>query len=133
MAGYSQTPLLKKLGIQQTTKLFTINAPDNYFALLESDLQNLVTENMQQADLFHIFAQHKHELMTHFTTIIGSAKNDAVIWISWYKKASKIPTDITEDTIREIVLPTGWVDVKVCAVSDIWSGLKIVKRVKNRG
>jgi hypothetical protein len=60
--------------------------------------------------------------------IISEAKNNLIVWISWYKKSSGIATDVTEDVIREIVLPTGWVDVKVCAVSDVWSGLKIVKR-----
>jgi hypothetical protein len=75
----------------------------------------------------HIFATSRKELEKHFHTVIKKLPPTAAIWISWYKKSAKIATDITEDTIREIVLPTGWVDVKVCAVSDIWSGLKIVK------
>ncbi len=132
MAGYSSTPLLKKLGIKQNTGMFLVNAPADYCTLLEVDIKSQVVGNTAEADFFHIFAQHKKELEKYFTCIIPVAKNDAVIWISWYKKAAKIPTDITEHVIRGIVLPTGWVDVKVCAVSDIWSGLKIVKRVVNR-
>jgi len=132
MAGYSSTPLSKKLGIKENTKLFLVNAPANYFELLETNIQNQVVLDMAVADFYHIFTPHAKELKQSFTEIIAVAKNDAVIWISWYKKASKIPTDVTEDFIRSVVLATEWVDVKVCAVSDIWSGLKIVKRVKNR-
>ncbi|HWB26100.1 MAG TPA: hypothetical protein VG738_11500 [Chitinophagaceae bacterium] len=132
MAGYSENPLTKKLGIKETSKLYPVNAPADYFDLLEQDLQGQVTTSVKRADFFHIFAQSRAELTGDFARIIKEAKDDAVIWISWYKKSAKIPTDITEDIIREIVLPTGWVDVKVCAVSDIWSGLKIVKRLKNR-
>lgn len=132
MAGYTQTPLFKKMGIQPTTRLYVVNAPHDYMVFMETDIANQLTAHVQDADMYHIFAQHKTALAADFNNIIGLAKNNAVIWVSWYKKASKIPTDITEDTIRDIVLPTGWVDVKVCAVSDTWSGLKIVKRVKNR-
>jgi hypothetical protein len=132
MAGYSATPLLKKLGIKETSGLFLINAPDNYFDLLEAAIQSQTATDMREADIFHIFALHKKDLEKHFAAITAVAKKNATIWISWHKKSAKIATDITEDVIRDIVLPTGWVDVKVCAVSDIWSGLKIVKRVENR-
>ncbi len=132
MAGYSETPLLKKLGIKETSTLFPLNAPPDYFELLGADVKKQVSKRMDTADIFHVFAKDREALEKHFTAIIASAKNDAAIWISWYKKSAKIPTDVTEDVIRDIVLPTGWVDVKVCAVSDIWSGLKIVKRLKNR-
>ena len=91
-----------------------------------------VTKKKAEADIFHLFMQQRKDLVKYFTQIITTAKSDAVVWISWYKKSAKISTDITEDVIREVVLPTGWVDVKVCAVTDIWSGLKIVKRLKNR-
>jgi len=99
---------------------------------METDITCQLAAHAQDADMYHIFAQHKTALATDFHNIIALAKNNAVVWVSWYKKASKVPTDITDDTIRQIVLPTGWVDVKICAVSAIWSGLKIVKRVKNR-
>lgn len=132
MAGYSPTPLLKKLGIKDNHLVYLVNPPGDYFELLGKDLYNQLSPNIELADVFHVFAAKQKELEKHFTLIIKKAKPEACIWVSWYKKASKIPTDITEDIIREIVLPTGWVDVKVCAVSDVWSGLKIVKRLQHR-
>ena len=131
LAGYSGTPVIKKLGIQPKTKLLLVGAPDNYLALIERDVSKQLVKT-GDADLVHLFVRSKKELFTHFHQLIKKIPATAVIWISWYKKSSKIPTDITEDIIREIVLPTGWVDVKVCAVSELWSGLKIVKRVSER-
>ena len=130
-AGYSGNPLLKKLGIKPELKLLLINQPANYFDLLGEDLSEQVIKSTP-ADLVHIFATSRKELEKHFNAVIKKLPSTSTVWISWYKKSAKIPTDITEDTIREIVLPTGWVDIKVCAVSDIWSGLKIVKRVSQR-
>jgi len=132
MAGYSLSPLIKKLGIQENSTLFTLQAPGNYFALLEANLTHQLTTDKTNADIFHIFAEKRGDLEEQFAAIIAVAKPTAAIWISWYKKSAKISTDVNEDVIRAIALPTGWVDVKVCAVSDIWSGLKIVKRLKNR-
>jgi len=132
MAGYSSSPLIKKLGITENTTICPINAPGDYFALLGGDFKSQVLTVMKDADLFHVFAEKRDDLERNFEEIIAVAKPAAVIWISWYKKSAKIPTDVDEDVIRQIVLPTGWVDVKVCAVSDIWSGLKIVKRLQNR-
>lgn len=132
MAGYSPSPLIKKLGITENTTVYAINAPKDYFTLLDNNLATQLSTDIKATDLFHIFAEKRSELENHFARIIAAAKPNAVIWISWYKKSAKITTDVNEDVIREIVLPTGWVDVKVCAVSDIWSGLKIVKRLKNR-
>ena len=76
----------------------------------------------------HVFGVRKAELQNDLVVLRSSLKSDAAIWISWPKKAAKVPTDITEDTIREVALPLGFVDVKVCAVSDVWSGLKLVVR-----
>lgn len=126
-SGYSDTPLLKKLGIKPEMKVLLINPPVNYFDLLEADIQKQIVKSAA-ADFVHVFAVKKAELEKSFPQLIKKLPPNAIIWISWYKKAAKIPTDITEDTIREIVLPTGWVDVKVCAVSELWSGLKIVAR-----
>ena len=128
MAGYSGTPLMKKLGIKESMMLMLINAPTNYAQLLEQDVADQLTNKISEGDFVHLFVTSRKELEKHFAKIILSAKEGLVIWISWYKKSSGLQTDVTEDTIREIVLPTGWVDIKVCAVSDIWSGLKIVKR-----
>jgi hypothetical protein len=130
-AGYSGTPLLHKLGIKPGMHILLIDAPANYFQLLGTDISQQVVKS-PPADLVHLFAVTKKELAKEFNQLIRKLPPAASIWISWYKKSAKIATDITEDTIREIVLPTGWVDVKVCAVSDIWSGLKIVKRLSRR-
>jgi len=130
-SGYSGTPLIKKLGILPGMKVRLINAPGDYFDLLGTDLKGQVVKN-GSCDLVHLFVKGRAELETAFSLLIQELPPTAIIWISWYKKAARIPTDITEDGIREIVLPTGWVDVKVCAVSDLWSGLKIVKRKINR-
>ncbi len=127
-AGYSGTPLIKKLGIEPGMKVLLINAPDNYFELIEKNISPQLVKQKQAADLVHVFATTKKELEKKFSGLIRTNPSPAVIWVSWYKKSAKISTDITEDTIREVVLPTGWVDVKVCAVSELWSGLKIVKR-----
>lgn len=128
MAGYSGTPLLKKLGIKEENKVKLINAPKNYMELVDAEINKQLVDKIQHADFVHLFVTSKAELKKEFTKIIQQAKDGLTIWISWHKKSSGIATDVTEDIIREIVLPTGWVDVKVCAVSDIWSGLKIVKR-----
>ena len=129
-AGYSGTPLVKKLGIKPEMKVLLVNPPGNYFDLLESDIKKQLVKT-PPADFVHLFFVKKADLEKSFLQLIKKLPPNAIIWISWYKKTAKIPTDITEDTIREIVLPTGWVDVKVCAVSDLWSGLKIVLR-KNK-
>lgn len=129
-AGYSGTPLTRKLGIKAGMKIRLINAPGNYFELLEADFSAKVVKS--GGDFVHIFAVSAKELEKQFLQSIKTIATGGMIWISWYKKSSKIPTDITEDIIREIVLPTGWVDVKVCAVSETWSGLKIVQRLENR-
>lgn len=128
-SGYSGTPLLKKLGIVPEMKVLLISAPDNYFTLLETDIGSQVIKQ-GKADFVHLFATDKKKLETGFLQLIKTQPPTCIIWISWYKKSAKMATDITEDSIREIVLPTGWVDVKVCSVSELWSGLKIVLRKK---
>lgn len=128
MAGYSATPLFKKLGIKETMKVQLINAPAEYMDFLEMDITSQLISKTADADLVHIFAISKKELAVVFRQTIKLGKEGLIIWVSWYKKSSGMQTDITEDVIREIVLPNGWVDIKVCAVSDLWSGLKIVKR-----
>lgn len=130
-AGYSGTPLVQKLGLRPGMKVQLIHPPENYFELLGQNISGQLVQN-GKPDFVHLFAVNRKELEKDFNKLIQKLPPDAIIWISWYKKSAKIPTDITEDVIREIVLPTGWVDVKVCAVSDQWSGLKIVKRLAER-
>lgn len=130
LPGYSGTPLIKKLGIKPSHKVQLLGAPVAYFDWLGADISSQVVKS--GGDFVHVFAVTAKELEKSFVEVIRKLPADGVVWISWYKKSARMPTDITEDTIREIVLPTGWVDVKVCAVSEQWSGLKIVKRLENR-
>ncbi|SRR5260221_13372708 len=134
MAGYSGTPLAKKLGIKEGSRLFLENAPKNY-AVLVAPLPTGVKIEPRlggEADLMHFFVTSKAKLAAALRNALQRMRPDAAIWVSWPKKSSKVPTDITEDTIREVALPLGLVDVKVCAVDETWSGLKLVIRKENR-
>ena len=127
-AGYSGTPLLKKLGIQPGTKLQVVNAPPDYFRLLETDLSDQIVGKSEVPDLVHLFVKENKEFEAGMKKLEPHLKKNRnmVIWVSWYKKSAGIATDITEDVIRNYALKNGLVDIKVCAVSDIWSGLKLV-------
>lgn len=132
--GYSGTPLAKKLGINPGFQVALIAAPENYPALV-SPLPDGVTFSSrlsQKTDLVHIFSTRRSELATTLANLRTKIKPTAAVWVSWPKKASKVATDITEDAIRELCLPLGFVDVKVCAVDEIWSGLKLVIRKELR-
>jgi hypothetical protein len=134
MAGYSSTPLAKKLGIKPGFKVRLINAPDYYFDLF-TDLPNaveVVNNKKIKKNFIHLFVRNFSELEKDIYTIKNEIEQDGIIWISWYKKSAKIPTDVTEDKIREAALANGLVDIKVCAVDDIWSGLKLVIPVSQR-
>ena len=133
-AGYSGTPLLKKLGIKDSTKVQLINAPDNYYKLLETDISGQLATSRQTPDLVHLFVKSYKEFDTAMKKLkpVSKANPNITIWVSWYKKSAKIATDITEDDIRNYALQHDLVDVKVCAVSDIWSGLKLVVPVAKR-
>ena len=134
MAGYSSTPLAKKLGIKPEFKMRLINAPDYYFELFADlpDDVNILTDKKIKKNFIHLFVKKLGDLEKYIFEIKNEIEQDGIIWISWYKKSSKIPTDVTEDKIREIALTNGLVDVKVCAVDDVWSGLKLVIPVKKR-
>jgi hypothetical protein len=134
MAGYSGTPLTKKLGIKENFKVCTFNAPANYMKLLLSLPDGVIFFKKLQKDLdmIHLFSTSKSELSKVLKQSMGQIKQNGMIWVSWPKKSSKIPSEISEDTVREVALPLGMVDVKVCAVDEIWSGLKLVIRKENR-
>jgi len=134
MAGYSGTPLAKKLGINADAKVFADGAPSDYASLLAPlpDGVTFVNKLTNSVDVVHLFTKSASELDAKLRRWREAIKPDASIWISWPKKASKVPTDITEDVIREIALPMGYVDVKVCAVDETWSGLKLVIRKELR-
>lgn len=133
-AGYSGTPLAKKLGIKDGFSVMTVNAPDMYRELLEPVPGGvMISEDVRaEVDLIHLFTNGRNELFQKLAECRTLIKQDGSIWVSWYKKAAKLPTEITEDTVREAAFPLGLVDVKVCAVDERWSGLKLVIRKENR-
>ena len=130
MAGYSGTPLVKKLGIKEGFIVCAIDAPAGYRLLLKPLPAAVQFKSAPSAatNLVHVFATQRSSLERALRDLRSRLSPSAAIWVSWPKRASKVPTDITEDTIREIALPLGFVDIKVCAVTDVWSGLKIVVR-----
>ncbi len=130
MAGYSGTPLAKKLGLREGSRAVVFNAPPTYSDLLEPlpDGVRFDAAVSDTTDLVHAFCMRKDELEARLTAWRHQIRPDAMVWVSWPKKAAKLPTDITEDTIRAVALPLGFVDVKVCAVDEVWSGLKLVVR-----
>jgi hypothetical protein len=132
--GYSGTPLQKKLGIREGSEVFAIDAPRNYSTLLGAlpPGARIVTRVSSSPDFVHLFAKSLASLGTHLRRLRGTLVPGGVVWVSWPKKASGVTTDITEDRIREVALPMGFVDVKVCAVDETWSGLKLVIRKELR-
>lgn len=134
MAGYSGTPLAKKLGIKTAAKVMLLNAPDYYLQLftdLPTDVY-FVDEAAVKKDVIHFFTKQQDEFLTMLPQLMNQMNPDGMIWVSWPKKASKVVTDITEDVIRNFAIKIGLVDIKVCAVDEIWSGLKLVIPVKDR-
>ncbi len=132
--GYSGTPLVKKLGFKEGFKVRIVNQPDHYFDLLE-DLPKTIefsNERKSKKDFIHYFTKQAKELERDMVSLKNEIVPNGMIWISWPKKSSKIETDVTEDTIRNLALANGLVDVKVCAVDEVWSGLKLVIPVKDR-
>ena len=134
-AGYSGTPLVKKLGIKENFLIKIIHQPGNYFDLLiglPGGIKNVNDKHVKK-DFIHYFTKESKQLFKDIPDLKNEIKPDGMIWISWPKKAAKMQTDITEDVIRDLALKNGLVDVKVCAVDEIWSGLKLVIPVKERG
>jgi len=135
MTGYSGTPLVRKLGIRPNEQIIALNAPGHYEALL-GDLPDgaAIAERVSARPAFvHLFVTEREELAERLSALRSKLEDAGVIWVSWPKKAAKVRTDVTEDVIREVALPLGFVDVKVCAVDETWSGLKLVIRRENRG
>ena len=132
--GYSGTPLLKKLGIKPDMKLLVLNMPHSYFDWLETNISDQLIKKNELPDLVHFFTKNKKEFESEMKKLTSTIKkkSNIIIWISWYKKSSGIPTDITEDVIRNYALKNDLVDIKVCAVSEEWSGLKLVVPVAKR-
>ena len=134
MAGYSVTPLWRKRGIAAGAELLLIDAPDDYRKLVSPLPQGvrLVNRLSWLTRMVHVFATRERALRSALARLRTRVVADAVVWVSWPKRTSRVETDITEDTIRAVALPLGFVDVKVCAVTDVWSGLKLVIRAELR-
>ena len=134
MAGYSGKPLLQKLGIKSGTTIAILNAPAGYDRLL-GKLPPQVTRKTTAAgtlDFIHFFTTARRDLERRFAALERALAPAGMLWISWPKQASGVATDLTENVIREIGLANQLVDVKVAAVDDVWSGLKFVRRVRDR-
>jgi hypothetical protein len=139
-AGYSGTPLAQKLGLKDGQRVLFIDLPRDLAGLRQAaafkqaDAKSWKTwhDGLTGYDLIHAFTTSRYVLENNARPLMDTIDREGSIWISWPKKASKVPTDITEDVIREVVLPLGLVDVKVAAVSEVWSGLKLVIRKELR-
>jgi Protein of unknown function (DUF3052) len=140
--GYSGTPLAKKLGLKPGMTVMVVGFSADYSDLvapgpggvriLDQDPVAIAPGSDSAVDVLHLFTNSRDELFRVLDEARGVIKQDGMIWVSWYKKAAKLPTEITEDTIRDAALPMGLVDVKVCAVDEKWSGLKLVIRKELR-
>jgi hypothetical protein len=128
MAGYSGTPLGRKLGLKDSMRVRFVDAPEGYADDLLRDTGLAPSSARSNLDLVQIFVRDAKALRAGLESWLGRIAPDGMIWVSWPKKASKIATDVTEDVIRAVALPLGLVDVKVCAVDDTWSALKLVIR-----
>lgn len=130
MAGYSGSSLAKKLGLKEGDRVYLFGIRhEDYLRLVETPI---VETTPSEASIGHLFTDRREVLRTQLELTRQEMGPNAAVWVSWPKKASKAPTDITEDVIREEALPLGWVDVKVCAVDHYWSGLKLYVRKELR-
>jgi hypothetical protein len=134
MAGYSGTPLAKKLDIREGAVVALLGAPGGFVDLLEGlpDGVTFRTRAQGHLDLAITFHVRRADLERRLPVVLRALDRNGALWVAWPKKASKVPTDVTEDVVREVVLPVGLVDTKVCAIDDTWSGLKVVWRKELR-
>ena len=132
MAGYSGTPLVQKLGIKPKTNIKIVNAPDGYWDWISPMPEGTVVNGKRSLDFAHLFVTSQKKYETEVLKLRAKLNPDGMIWISWPKKSSKVETDLNENIIRDFALKHKLVDVKVCAVNEVWSGLKLVIPVKFR-
>jgi hypothetical protein len=135
MTGYSGTPLWKKLGYKQGMTVRVDGAPVDYLGMLALPDELSVKwakDERARVGFVHLFASSKPALQTKLRSFRNAIDSDGVIWVSWPKKSSGVTSDITEDVVREVALPLGLVDIKVCAVDEVWSGLKLMIRKELR-
>ncbi len=133
-AGYSQRSLIEKLGIKPGMRIAILHAPRSYRTTLGKLPPGVTVTSAARGvlPLIHFFTADRTRLERQLPALLRTLAPDGALWVSWPKKASGVPTDMTEDVVRAVALPTGLVDVKVAAVDDVWSGLKLVRRLKNR-
>lgn len=132
-AGYSSNPLYKKLGMKEGLLVKIINEPLNYSSLIGDAINKIeIVKSNKNIDIIHLFINTAQKLEKQLPMLMKQIKRNGVIWVSWYKKSSKRPTELTDDIIRNTALALGIVDVKVCAVDEEWSGVKLVYRIENR-
>lgn len=131
MSGYSKTPLFKKLGYKKGMQVCLIKEPADYLTWVQP-LPAVEFINEPPYDFVHLFVNEIARLEELALHLRNEITQNGMIWISWHKKASELPSEITEDIIRDIILPLGLVDIKVCSVTDVWSGLKVVIRKELR-
>jgi hypothetical protein len=134
MAGYSGTPLTHKLGIKPAMTVTVINQPANYRQLLDEGANRVEFSDRTRGDssFVHLFTTRRSELAKQLSRLRMKIPDTSTIWVSWPKKSAGVPSDVTEDVIRAVALPLGFVDVKVCAIDETWSGLKLMVRRANR-
>ncbi len=133
-AGYSGTPLVRKLGVKPGMRVHYVAAPDDFGELL-GDLPagvRVLARPARDLDLVMLFVTERAQLERRLAGLHDKLRQDGMVWVAWPKRASKVPTDMTEDVVRDVALPRGLVDVKVCAIDDTWSGLKLVVRKELR-
>jgi hypothetical protein len=134
MAGYSATPLVKKLGIKPHSSLLIQNSPSGYFEWIDPLPENVSVKKRVagELDFIHLFVTTQNEFKKQFIANMKTLKKDGMMWVSWPKKSARIATDLDENIIRDFGLEAGLVDVKVCAVDETWSALKFVYRLIDR-
>jgi len=133
MAGYSGTPLVKKLGVKEGFNVLIVNAPNDFEQQLE--LPERVTVNgksKKPCDLVLLFVKSRHALAKEFSRYAARLNPAGMLWVSWPKQTSGVPSDLNENIVRDIGLAKGMVDIKVCAIDEVWSGLKFVFRLQDR-
>jgi len=134
LSGYSGTPLARKLGIKPFCRVTLVDAPKGYADLLEPLPEGVVFQRAASigSDIVQIFTRDVQTLARQLASLRAKLRPEAAVWVSWPKKAAKVPTTLSENEIRDVALPLGFVDVKVCAVDAVWSGLKLVVRKELR-
>ncbi|MGH7568089.1 MAG: DUF3052 domain-containing protein [Gemmatimonadales bacterium] len=136
MAGYSPRPLIAKLGIKTGSRIAVLGAPKGYGATLGNLPSGVAVQRTARGKgrlpFIHLFTRRRHELEERLPGLLRALTSDGALWISWPKRSARVTTDVTEDVVRAVALPLGLVDVKVCAVDEVWSGLKLVRRLERR-